>query len=339
MQQHNATFANFICRFGDDKVLLDYAYEIVIPAFTRDTFIRSYGTTHYHLYEVELITLDEKTRPPVIALTGRFIKDTELRRYQIFDDKRGLVRDERSMRSAPSAFFVLILNNHRMAYFPETPHAPDLRAFEATVRHFLIKRHQQFIDELYEQAQHEVEVGERERKATKKALREEHPRPTLEVIPLTGEDSIEQFVRRYDMLKQIDFRLVRPNDDIDAGELFGDIRKLSENLNANRTKVTAANSDEGLDLDNAIETITEATATGNQDVTLNGVDHEGNKLSGNNHNFQVSAPIEDVPAGKQALAAALYNALLGLVASGTLQLPQQQPEQEAKMQDLIDRLN
>lgn len=339
MQKHNATFANFVCRFGDDKVLLDYAYEIVIPAFTRDTFIRSYGKTHYHLYEVELLTLDQAARPPVMALAGRFIKDTELRRYQIFDDKLGLVRDEQSMRSAPSAFFVLILNNHRMVYFPETPHAPDLRAFEATVRHFLIKRHQEYIDELYEQSQREFEVAQRGRKITKKALREAHPRPTLEVVPLTGADSIEQFVRRYGMLKQIDFRLVRPNDDIDAGELFGEIRQLSENLNANRTKVTAANSDDGLDLDNAIETITEATASGNQDVTLNGVDHDGNKLSGNNHNFQVSAPIEDVPAGKQALAASLYNALLGLVASGTLQLPQQQPEQAAKMQDLIDRLD
>lgn len=339
MPRHNATFANFICRFGDDKVLLDYAYEVVIPAFTRDTFVRNYGATHYHLYEVELLTLDDAARPPVMALAGRFIKDTELRRYQIFDDQRGLVRDERSMRSAPSAFFVLILNNHRMAYFPETPHAPDLKAFETTVRHFLIKRHKQFIDELYEQAQQEFEAGQRERKVTKKALRETHPPPTLEVVPLTGADSVEQFVRRYDMLKQIDFRLVRPNDDIDAGELFGEIRQLSENLNANRTKVTAANSDDGLDLDNAIETITEATATGNQDVTLKGIDHDGNKLSGNNHNFQVAAPIEDVPAGKQALAAALYNAFLGLVGSGTLQLPQQQHEQAAKMQDLIDRLD
>ncbi|MBC8718169.1 hypothetical protein [Ochrobactrum sp. Marseille-Q0166] len=339
MQQHNATFANFICRFGDDKVLLDYAYEIVIPAFTRDTFIRRYGATHYHLYDVELVTLDETKQPPIMALAGRFIKDTELRRYQIFDEKHGLVRDEQSMRSAPSAFFVLILNNHRMAYFPETPNAPDLRAFEVTVRSFLIKRYEEFINEAYELAQNRTKLIQLERKITKKALREALPRPTLEVVPLTGADSIEQFVRRYDTLKQIDFRIVRPNDDIDAGELFGEIRKLSESLNANRTKVTAANAEEGLDVGIAIETITEATATGNQDVILNGVDHEGNKLSGNNHNFQVSAPIEDVPVGKLGLAKVLYNSLLGLAASGTLRLPRQQPEQAEKMRNLVDRLN
>ena len=208
MRKHNATFANFICRFGNDKVLLDYAYEIVIPAFTRDTFIRSHGTTHYHLYEAEVMTLDHSTQPPILALAGRFIKDTKLRRYQIFDDELGLVRDEQSMSSAPSAFFVLILNNHRMAYLPETPHAPDLKAFEATVRHFLIKRYEQFINEMYTQTQ--TGAGEREGKITKKALRETHPRPTLEVVPLTGADSIEQFVRRYDRLKKIDFRIVRP---------------------------------------------------------------------------------------------------------------------------------
>ena len=43
MRQHNAAFANFICRFGSEKVLLDYAEQIVLPAFTDDTMIRSFG--------------------------------------------------------------------------------------------------------------------------------------------------------------------------------------------------------------------------------------------------------------------------------------------------------
>lgn len=43
MKKHSAVFANLICRFNDE-VLLDYAEKIVIPAFTKDTYVRSYGS-------------------------------------------------------------------------------------------------------------------------------------------------------------------------------------------------------------------------------------------------------------------------------------------------------
>jgi len=300
LRQHNATIANFICRFGDEKVLLDYAEEIVIPAFTRDTYVRSYGErTHYHFYEVELVDLSDDQNTPVFALAGRFIKDTELTRHQIFDAKQGLIKDEQHMRSAPSVFFVLILNNHRLIYFPETPHAPDLGSFKTTAEQFLRRRHKEHIEELYK------EMKEAEQKVTKKALSETHPVPTLEVIALTGAEDVAQFVRRYETLKQIDFRLVLPNDDIDAGEILGQVRGLGQELNSDRTKLTTANS-EGLNIDASIDAVSAATATGNQEVKLSGVDQEGNTLSGNNDEFQVSAPVENIASslakGRYALS-------------------------------------
>jgi len=225
-----------------------------------------------------------------------------------------------------------------MVYFPETPHAPDLKAFEVSIRAFLIKRYEEFIDEQYELSRLTAELLDIKMITTKKALRETHSRPTLEVVPLTGVDSIEQFVRRYEKLKQIDFRLVRPNDDIDAGELFDDFRQLSYSLNADRMKITAANAEVGLNLENVVETITEATATGNQDVTLKGIDHDGNKLSGDNHNFQVTAPIENIPVGKKKLVKVLYDALISFAESGTIRLPKLGPKQ-SKMRRLLKQLN
>lgn len=315
MRQHNATFANFICRFGDKKVLLDYAEEIVIPAFTRDTYVRSYGQrTHYHFYEVRLINLSSDREKPVLGLTGRFIKDTELTRYQIFDEKRGLVKDERSMRSAPSVFFVLILNNHRLIYFPETPHAPDLISFKSTAEQFLRLRHKEFIDGLFEEAKSQGY------KATKKSLRETHPVPTLEVIALTGADDVEKFMRRYQILKKIDFRLVLPNDDINAGEILNQVRDLGRDLNSNRTKLTTANN-EGLDIEASIDAVTEATATGNQEIDLSGEDELGNDLSGNNREFQITAPVENIPPTKSALAKKLYALFEKLSKDGSINAP------------------
>ncbi|MET4103979.1 hypothetical protein ABIE58_003427 [Roseovarius sp. MBR-78] len=315
MKQHNATFANFICRFGDEKVLLDYAEEVVIPAFTRDTYVRSYGQrTHYHFYEVEIVELSGDDTAPVLGLAGRFIKDTELTRHQIFDAKQGLIKDEQHMRSAPSIFFVLILNNHRLIYFPETPHAPDLGSFKTTAEQFLRRRHKEYIDELYN------EMKKTEQKVTKKALYETHPVPTLEVIALTGAEDVAQFVRRYKTLKQIDFRLVLPNDDIDAGEILGQVRSLGQELNSDRTKLTTANS-EGLDIEASIDAVSAATATGNQEVKLSGVDQAGNALSGNNDEFQVSAPVENIPATRRGLIDRLYGIYEGLTRSGTVRAP------------------
>ena len=315
MRQHSATFANFICRFGDDKVLLDYAEDIVIPAFTRDTYVRSYGQrTHYHFYQVKLVDLSGGGELPVLALAGQFIKDTELTRHQIFDAKQGLIKDEQRMRSAPSVFFVLLLNNHRLIYFPETPHAPDLNAFKATAEQFLRRRHKEYVNELYQALKAEGE------KVTKKVLFEAHPAPTLEVIALTGADNIADFVRRYAVLRRIDFRLVRPNDDIDAGEILDQVREFSRRLNADHTNLSTANS-EGLDIEASIEAVTAATKTGNQEVKLTGLDEDGNHLTGNNDKFQIAAPVENIPPTRTGLTQRLYEIYETMMQTGAIRAP------------------
>ena len=323
MRQHNAAFANFVCRFGEEKVLLDYGDEIVIPAFTRAANVRSYGDrTHFRFHNVDFVRLGEEGDVPVLALAGRFVKDTELTRHQVLDLNVGrLIRDEQSMRSSPSAYFVLILNNHRLIYFPETPYAPEFTSFEATAKQFLKREHGRYVERLYRA---ERETGER---VTKKALYETHPSPTLEVVPLTGRDSIEQFLRQYDVLKRIDFRLVRPNDDIDAGEILGSVRALSDGVKSQRTSLSVANG-EGLDKDAAAEAIVAATGTGNQEVKLNGVDQDGNKLSGNNERFQVNAPLDGVPETDRGLLSRLYQTYRRLVGRGTIRAPAMDRESE-----------
>lgn len=331
MRQHNATFANFICRFGEEKVLLDYAKRIVIPAFTKDTYVRSYGKkTHYHFYETELMNLAGDDDDPIMVLAGRFVKQTELTRTQIFDDEKGLVQDEASLLSAPSAFFVLILNNHRLIYFPETPHAPDLNAFRVTAQQFLRQRHKEFIDRRYEKTRGDDDAP------TKKSLYEAHPRPSVEVVPLTGKADIATFMRRFEKLKRINFRVVRPNDEIDAGEILGQVRELSDALGSTSTKVTASSGD-GLDIDAAIEAVTEATGSGNQDVSVSGVDTNGNALSGNNEQFRLSAEIENVPLKKASLVRRLVDKFTQLRSDGAINAPKadSNPTKVKKLKTLL----
>src|SRR5262245_16884504 len=92
--------ANFHCRFGERWVLLDLAEEIVIPAFTTSELERTYGDTRYFFYDQQLLRL--RGAEPALGIAGRFVKDTLLTRNQFFDEKQGLIQDERSMASSPS---------------------------------------------------------------------------------------------------------------------------------------------------------------------------------------------------------------------------------------------
>ena len=310
---------------------MDYAAEIVIPAFTQGNHVRSHGErTHFHFFDVQFVRLGEEADVPVLALAGRFVKDTELTRHQVLDRDRGLIHDEQTMRSSPSAYFVLILNNHRLIYMPETPHAPDFRSFAATARQFLKAEHRQYIERLYAAA------GEAGESVTKRALNETHPAPTLEVIPLTGQDSIERFIGQYDVLKRIEFRLVRPNDDIDAGEILRQVRALAQGVNSQNTRVSVTNG-EGLDRSAAVEAVVAATGAGNQEVTIEGVDQDGNRLSGNNQSFQVNAPLGVVPATDGGLLRRLYRIYGLLTGRGTIRAPHMN-EQRERIRALNERL-
>tara|TARA_A100001015_G_C14879019_1_gene667581 strand:- start:114 stop:1109 length:996 start_codon:yes stop_codon:yes gene_type:complete len=313
MRQHVATFANFVCRFGGEKVMLDYIDEIVIPAFVDDKMIRSYGRTHFFFYETKLVVLDDNPEQPVMGISGRFIKNTQLTREQIFDREKGLVQDEASMPSAPSAFFILVLDTHRLIYFPETAHAPDLSAFRSTALSFIRKKHSDFINRRY------VELRKSENKVTKKQLNIDHPSPTLEVVPISGDDEISEFVRRYGVLKKIEMRLIEPNDEIDGKELFDDIRSYLGPLNPDTTKLEIRNSD-GLDIDEAVPKIKEATETANQEVKLSGTDQDGNRLTGDNHSFKVGAPIETIPPTRKGLTDKLYSTFQSLKTSGVIKV-------------------
>ena len=329
MTQHHALFANFILRFGEEE-LIDYAETILIPALTDEARVRTYGTrTSYRIYKGRLVRLGKDAEHPTIALIGQFIKETELVRYQVFKSGSGAVPDEASLPSAPSAFFVLILNNHRLVYFPETPDAPDLTSFKATIQRFIVDRYNDYINEVHERKRDEGEP------ITKKSLREQHQFPTLEIIPLTGRDTISAFVNRFSLLQKIEFRIVKPNAELEGQAVFRQLREISDGLKSRDTRLRTSNP-EGLDKDKSKLAISEATEQGNQEVTLAGVDQGGNKLKGNNEEFKISAPVRKVPVRKLTLAKKLFQIFEELVAKGSIKIGPQSDKVSEVVKDLAE---
>ena len=327
----NMEMGNLICRFGDKKVLLDLAEEVVLPAFIDNSLVRSYDKTSYFFYDVSPVTLLNNQHEQVIGIAGRFIKDTTLEREQIFENGKGLIKDSEYMRSSPSALFLLILNNHRLIYVKETKDAPSKESFRSTLLSFLSSKHEQYIKSEHERLKSDG------KSVTKKSLYLETPRPTLELIPLTSEDSIEEFLKKYDILKSIEITLSDRNDENDNDPFFDELQKRKDKIGSMTSVVRHTNS-KGLNKDNAIQEISEATEQGNQSVKLSGIDIDGDILSGNNEKFQLRKPLENLSSKPNQAAKELYQSFVGLVEDGLVKVPETSPKAKNIIGLLMQRL-
>ncbi len=331
MKQHFASFANFVCRFGKNSVLLDFAWEIVIPAFTDDKMVRSYGDTSYFFLDTRLQNISGDKENPELAIVGQFVKETVLYREQIFDYEKGLVKDQAALASAPSAFFILFMSNHRLIYFPETANAPPLEAFRSTSHIFIKQKHKKHIDNTFN------EINKTE-KITKKVLYERIPTPSIEVIPLSGNEEIETFVRRYKQLKKIEFRLVTPNDEIDGYQIFDELRDAMAPVQPKQTSLVLSNP-EGLDIEEAIPLLKAASDTANQEIKLSGKDDENNDLKGDNKEFKLSVSVNPVPATRNGKITKLTSIFNHLLEEGSIKIGAMSQEISEKVNAIWEKAN
>lgn len=309
------SFANLICHFGKHKVLKDYLDTIFLPAFFDDSLVRTYNSTDYFILEPKALSLPTSDGGSVDAICGKFVKDTVLTRTQIYKEDKGLIPDEREMDSALSAFFVLIIDNHKLLYLTETPSAPPLESFKTTILSFLKKRHRKFIDTEFKKLKEEGSP------AKKNQLYREHPTPTLELVALNSRESIDQYIRELSKVEKLELRLVDTNNEIDGQELWREIRRKREALGAHSTKVVHEQKEgSGLDKEAVIQEIHDATATGNQKLNLVGLDTHGNKVRGTNQNMHFNIPVPDAPKSPDAKAKKLYELFNEQINTQTLRI-------------------
>lgn len=237
-KKHEIEFANFILRFGQNNFFVDLFEQIVFPAFTDNKLVRDTGEAQFFFRNVSLHNFGDDNNP-IVALVGRHIKNTILQREQFFDEESNqVIPDRRSIDSSPSAVFVIILNHHRLMYYGETKNSPSLNSFEATLKKFIRGTYNNFVNELYEQ---------NETQYTKKFLRDEYF-PSLDIVSLTRERSIEDFINQYGLLRRVEIDLLTPNQEIDNNEFFRQARLKKEEAQSKKTAIVHSNSNEGLSL-------------------------------------------------------------------------------------------
>jgi hypothetical protein len=294
----------------------------VIPVFTDPPIERRWGTSQYLFLDIKLRAVERTDAESLFLVYGRFVHNTVLSRTQILEEGK-LKADPQQMNSAPSAFFVLILNNHKLIYVNETAYAPTTDRFAATLKHFISLKHTAFLTLEFERAK------ERDVPITREQLRILHPYPEVEIVPLSNHGSIQEFVERFSVLRELDFKVLKPNQEVQAARVFEGLQELRRNIDSTQTTLTHSNRS-GLDKAEAIKQIELAAGAGNEQVVLHGKDADGNKLKGTTDDIRLELAIA-IPDDDQSKAEALALKYEELVANGTL-------HQDIPAEDHVPRL-
>ncbi len=265
-----AEVANFICKFGDQINLIDRAEEIVLPALLDTNLRRTYGESSYFFLDTQLLVIPQTDNEKIFVVSGRFVKDTRLSAEQIYDAGT-LVSSTDSIPSAPSLFFVLILNNHRIIFLKETSHAPSITSFRATLLRFLSLKRTQYI-----------------RSQTTNAT-QTTPKPNLEIIQLASPNSMLEFIQKFSQLKKVEFRVFLTNNEIDCDPMFDQIRVAKQAVYATKT-ILVHSSPTGLNKNATATQVASATRRVNIEAVLTGIDEQNNELKGSNADFSLKIP-------------------------------------------------
>lgn len=328
-------FGNYTLKFGEEKVLLDLFYEVVMPSFHEMKYIRNLKNKgEYFFLDTKLIKLDDNPEEPVLGISGKIVKNTKLKRDQIFREDGGLIEDKSELETAPSSTFLLILNTHRFILCKEVPGAPTIQNFQSTSQYCLKQQHKNFLkDELEKAEKIKVEnPSSKVEKVTKKSLVSKYPYPNLRITPLSDKESLKDFVTRLKHIDRVSIKLLPTNkEEIDNDDFWSDFGRRREEMNSNAARVEFSNPKEGLDGDKVYEQANAASGLGNSEVKMKGYDEQGDTINGSNEDFSLTVELEELSRDAERAAKIKYDQFNNLVSENVVKLPKLADDVVAKV--------
>lgn len=142
--------------------------------------------------------------------------------------------------------------------------------------------------------------------------------------------------KKYNVLKTVEIKFSERNDETDNEPFFEQLQNKKDSLGSAITALRHHNKD-GLEKDEAIKEIQEATEQGNQLITLVGTDSEGDNLRGNNDKFQIKKSIPEPSGNLDDDALSLYNSFKSLIKDGIIKVPKVKKAVKQKLLSLIEQ--
>ncbi len=273
--------------------------------------------------------LDHDALNPLIGIFGEFVKDTTLRRTQLLINSETLVEDHASIASSPSAYFLLILNNHQLVYLPKTPFAPSLGEFQTTLSRFIKLKHRSYLECIYKSRNENSKV------ITWGELYTEIPTPTVNLVPIATSTSVTSYIQQFKTLNKMEFHLVRPNQTISAGQIFEGLQSILRNVDAQEgTFVTTRSGEEGLAKEEVSKIAGEAADAGTSEIRLTGMGTQGEKITATSSDLRVRVPVPNLPVGPSQIAERLKDIFVQFVGNLFPLKPEVDAEKRNKLASL-----
>ncbi len=311
-----------------------------MPSFQEMRYVRHLKDKgDYFFLDTKVVVLDDNPEAPVLGIAGRVVKNTKLKREQIYRPEGGIIEDRSELETAPSSTFLLILNNHRLVLSKEVPGAPTIQNFQSTSQYCLKKRHQQFVNGVYEKEKTRRKKNPELDRVTKKSLYEKYPVPVLRITPLSDRESLRAFVDRLEHIDKVTIKLLPTNkEEIDNDDFWSDFGRRREEMNSKNAKVEFANASEGLDNDKVYDQASSASSLGNSEIKFKGYDAQGDTIRGSNEDFNLTVELEDLPKDAERAAREKYAQFKHLAKSNVVSMPAVAASVINKIKDIFGRL-
>ncbi|MFT2098277.1 hypothetical protein ACMUMQ_07990 [Marinomonas sp. 2405UD66-6] len=337
MYQKKLEFGNYTLNFGSKLVLLDLLEEIVLPSFKERKYKRVYADTEYFFINTRIIKINRDNRLPIVGIHGKIVKNTKLKREQIYKEGE-LISNIKSLDSAPSSSFFLCLNNHRIILCKEMPGAPDLDSFKISSEKFLKDSHKSFLENEYISLKKITKNSSHQKIKTKKSLLIDYPLPNLRITPLSDKVSLESFVKNLDIIDKLSIKLLKTNsEEIDNDDYWRSIDESRIAMGSSSAKVDYASGKDGLNHDEVLRQTKSAVRLGNSDFKCSGTDKSGDKISGSNDDFKLSREIDEIATDPYEAASQKYQQLEKLEKENVISLPKEDNKTKEKIIDFLER--
>ena len=317
MPKRPVQFANYVCHF-DQLELLDLFDEIVLPSFLNNN-VRQFKETKLFFHDVRLINLSTRKNEFEPAICGRLVKDTVVHSHQIYNSGN-LIPSKNKMETSPSSIFTLLLKNHKVIYLQEYSNSPNLDTFRSTSFAFLTKTRNNLVKELSK----EIKGDDRKDKLQK--IEKTYPLPTLEVLTLNSDESLEDFISKFSLLQEVSIKMIKPNNEVNSAKFFNDVRNVSESVGSTNSNLTFRNK-EGLTKDSTLNQIKPAL-DGNSKVSFKGKDKNENKLSGTNEDFKLTKFMQVIMGNTIENARAMLDLFEDATKDGLIKIPNHTAKEE-----------
>lgn len=321
--------ANFSCKstFGDLE-LLDVFEEYVYPAMRNQ---EAKGSRNSETISYKFIDLKFQKYDKELVLTGRLVKNLNLKRQQILEGNE-LITDYDSMESSPSSFFVLILSNHKLLWIRELPRAPLLKDFRYAVTKMLNLQRSELVNDYIRRERENIFYSSSSMTNLERRAYGLYPSLDISVTQLGNKLAIKEKLEKFENIYSVKLKALKRNNEL-ASEFDALAKAMSVTQEGSGAKdvVTEIKGGKTHPLNKEyITNIVQASADGNYEYVVKGEDKNGTTLKETTETVSLTAKINYVNNDVEN-SQNMYSKFMSLT-SQIHSLPQQQF-------NLFDKLN